>query len=395
MNSNANNTSTVFKVALIASITLCILVYINKSGTSLETFNQTYVQAVQAPKVLQVKQILFWNRFFSDPTYEFGVGSQPFVSHKCAVKDCFITRDRTERPVDQFDAIIFHGPEYDPSHPDNTPKSRLQHQRYVYFSMESPLNRPANAKFDGFFNWTMTYRADSDILTPYFEFYDADGRRASFLDDPPWKNQTNALQSSRNTSIYQSKKKPIAWFASNCHSKNNRQELVKNLQKILSVDVYGGCGPFKCPRNDERVCYDMLREDYFFYLSFENSNCRDYITEKLTNAMLNDVIPVVYGGADFPRILPPDSYIDASKLSVGDLADKLKFTMLNATEYLSYFWWKDFYRLTSRTDPQNQPFCKLCEMLHDPDAPPKQYTDFKTWWNGDSSAKVCEGGKSR
>lgn len=388
MDSNANNTSNFFKVALAAAITLCILVYVNKTATSLEINNQSIVQTV--PKVRQVKRILFWNKFFSDPNFEFGVGWQPFINHNCSVKDCFITRDRTERPVASFDAVVFHGPEYDLLHPQNVPKNRLSHQRYVYFSMESPLNRPAKDGFDGFFNWTMTYRSDSDIMTPYFEFYDANGKRASFLDDSLWKNQTNTFQFCTNSSIYQTKLKPVAWFASNCNSKNNRRELVKNLQKILSVDVYGNCGPFKCPRNGEQFCFDMLRRDYFFYLSFENSNCRDYITEKLTNAMLNDVVPVVYGGADFSKILPPNSYIDATKMSVGELAEKLKSTMLNATEYLSYFWWKDFYRLTYRTDPENHPFCKLCEMLHDPNVPPKQYKDFKHWWNGDASATVCE-----
>ena len=50
---------------------------------------------------------------------------------------------------------------------------------------------------------------------------------------------------------------------------------------------------------------------YRFYLSFENAICRDYVTEKIFNALRLNTIPVVLGGADYSALLPPHSFIDA------------------------------------------------------------------------------------
>ena len=46
------------------------------------------------------------------------------------------------------------------------------------------------------------------------------------------------------------------------------------------MDIYGACGSLKCPRSSAGACFDMLNTKYKFYLAFENSNCKHYITEK-------------------------------------------------------------------------------------------------------------------
>jgi glycoprotein 3-alpha-L-fucosyltransferase len=72
----------------------------------------------------------------------------------------------------------------------------------------------------------------------------------------------------------------VAWFVSNCGARNRRLQYAHDLQKHISVDIYGACGTKKCPRSTAAKCFDMLDRDYKFYLAFENSNCKDYITEK-------------------------------------------------------------------------------------------------------------------
>ena len=64
----------------------------------------------------------------------------------------------------------------------------------------------------------------------------------------------------------------------------------------------------------------MLERDYKFYLAFENSICRDYVTEKFFNPLLFSTVPIVYGGADYEAIgAPPHSYIDVRNYTSGSI----------------------------------------------------------------------------
>ena len=89
------------------------------------------------------------------------------------------------------------------------------------------------------------------------------------------------------------------------------KSFISALQKYIDVDIYGKCGTLKCSRANEDSCWKKVDEDYFFYLAFENSICKDYVTEKFFNAMNHTVVPITLGAANYEELAPKNSFINA------------------------------------------------------------------------------------
>jgi Glycosyltransferase family 10 (fucosyltransferase) C-term len=69
----------------------------------------------------------------------------------------------------------------------------------------------------------------------------------------------------------------------------------------------------------------LLETSYKFYLSFENSLCDDYVTEKFFRVSRLDVVPVVLGVADYTQWMPPGTFVDVREFrSPKQLADFLR-----------------------------------------------------------------------
>lgn len=134
----------------------------------------------------------------------------------------------------------------------------------------------------------MTFRHDSDIWYPYAYFAKPDTLNPALTDEA-----LNIIWSQKT------KNSSTTWLVSNCATKNNRRELVQKLMEAgLTVDIFGACGsPAPACQGvslQSSECVKWLVQPYKFYLSFENTNCPDYVTEKFFETLRSRyAIPIV------------------------------------------------------------------------------------------------------
>ena len=115
--------------------------------------------------------------------------------------------------------------------------------------------------------------------------------------------------------------------------------------------------------------YKEFLKPYKFYLSFENANCFDYISEKFFTALkTEEVIPIALGGAstnEYTTSAPPRSYIHVNEYpTVEALAKQLEYLSQNQTAYKEYFWWTEYYQVSSLWDHYVSAQCDLCEKIN-------------------------------
>ena len=338
------------------------------------------------------KTILIWNSAHRIETAVFGFGYEPFLKHGCDVSDCIVYDNATSSellPLEEYDAIIIHMHELWLTHlPEFQRKS---HQRLIFLTQESPTTLPIDITILGnYFNWTMSYRLNSDVQLLY-------GRVLPGLTAPKTPEETQKmieethLPSAKNYAT--NKTRPVGWMVSHCDTNSLRETYARQLGKFIPVDVYGGCGNLSCSRNHDHwlsypECYTMLEEKYKFYLSFENSICTDYVTEKFFEILNHTLVPIVYGGADYSQIAPPHSYINALDFTPEKLAQYLKLLDSNDTLYNEYFWWKDHYRVEAGVDQMaSHGFCDLCKKLHQDEGVTKYYYELVSDWDPETKCK--------
>ncbi|CAG9571935.1 unnamed protein product [Danaus chrysippus] len=328
-----------------------------------------------------LKYMLIWSGAENAPLSYFGTGQRRFIEKNCTNINCYVTTDRSffNGDTTKFDAIAFDGRTIAKMMKSQLPKRRSQHQKFIYFNMESADNYPlCSAYFDDFFNWTATYRLDSDIPLPYIQIRDKNGKVVGPKKDMKWEDM-GFFKDEELELLKQNKTKAVAWFVSNCETRSSREKYAFKLKNALysfgfSVDIYGKCGPFKCPRHKENTCFSLLERDYAFYLSFENSFAEDYVTEKILTALQHKAVPIVRGGANYSRFLPPGSYFDASKLTPYVMASKIVHVMTNTKYYSEFFrWWSHYsYRDPSQSDN----ICaQLLVFLHTMPSPHRRHAD--------------------
>lgn len=350
------------------------------------------------------KYILYYTPFWNHKDHNFGFGQEPFQQKCSSGNKCFATDNRDHLPsMGDFDAVIFHYVDfhYPQQQVHSIKRWRKPHQRFVYFNVESPDTYPLQQDYEpGFFNWTLTYRHDSDVVRRYgwFQEKQQDGLTSG---TPPLQTREwpiiydeQAFRQQNLSTLLPLAKRPkkVAWIVSNCNTASRRDEYVRELNRYIPVDVFGKCGSKSCDvgyqagKNRLDNCTLAVEQEYKFYLSFENSLCTDYVTEKFFSRISKSVV-IIMGGANYSQVAPPHSYMNVMDYaSPKELAEYLWELDRNDTKYLSYFWWKQHYESKFGEEMvQAQAFCDLCDKLHNPNEPSKSYASLQEWLGGQCS----------
>ena len=219
----------------------------------------------------QPKTIIFWTTYYGH-TWR---GNY----HKCGKHKCYSTSNRSLLPY--ADAVVFRGYEGDLLQKVKEALSvpRDTHQYWIYYNKEASLRSRIHniTQYEPVFNWTMTYKLDSDIICNYARVLPG-----KYLDG---FNSTKNYLTGRTKTAFA--------VISNCFKP--RLDYIHELQKYIDIDLYGTCPGHKPLCHN---CWEIAKQ-YKFYLAFENSLCTDYITEKTyINAFAHELVPVIMSGAN-------------------------------------------------------------------------------------------------
>ena len=236
------------------------------------------------------------------------IWTHPFGQHRklpdCAalhqIRGCTLTDDWGA--YQEADAVIIHHREVATGTAELPPEPRPSTQKWIWMNYESPTHTPRLWRFEGVFNLTLTYRIDSDIALPYGYLLP----RGNTVKGPQ-NRFTHPLHVPSRSNLR--RPRLLAWVVSNWSESHYRVAVYHQLRRYIEVDVFGRAGqPLPEYTGDDVV---RLVRRYQFYLSLENSQHTDYITEKLWNAVLAGAVPVVLGPSrkNYERFLPPEAFI--------------------------------------------------------------------------------------
>ena len=175
------------------------------------------------------------------------------------------------------------------------------------------------------------------------------------------------------------------------------REFVGEVEKHLPVDSFGRCSKFGFI-NGSQALHALL--EHKFYLSLENSECKEYISEKVwRNSLLHGSVPIVYGSSreDYERALPPRSFIHLEDFaSMSDFVQFIRALDADDERYGEYFSWKEDMSIECLNPTlfiKSHPSINLCYLIHKllhvhahPETSwQKRVPDFGAWWRGQCS----------
>ena len=291
--------------------------------------------------------------------------------------NCLLTYDKSW--IKKASGVVFHGRDveehrnsyYSARHLTEVKRRLPTTQKWIFLSHENPWKDINVYKpYDGVFNWTATFNRKSNVFIPY-------------------QGYALRVKPEQVTWNYAREKTGLAaWAVSNCRSKL-RLDYVRQLQRYISVTVYGKCNRcFESRRFCKHFDPDCQKEisKYKFYLAFENDFCDDYVTEKYWERIQHNVVPIVMG-SNYDGLAIPGSYIDVNDFgSIKELADYLLYLDKNDDAYNKYFAYKTKYK-----DGNEDFYCSICEKLNSKEAKEQSEVKLSEEFNYEKSCGVNRG----
>ncbi|XP_072529455.1 4-galactosyl-N-acetylglucosaminide 3-alpha-L-fucosyltransferase 9-like [Salminus brasiliensis] len=255
------------------------------------------------------------------------------------IKGCRLIIDRNR--INEAHGVMFHVRDIGGDVPYLKTLSRPAWQNWVWMNMESPTNSPQLPGMDDMFNLTSNYRTDSDVWVPYGHLVEASEEDKAF--QIPQKD------------------KLVCWIVSHWEDKLWRVEYFNEFSQHINVEGYGR----HFGRYIDNKDYFKVMSSCKFYLAFENSVHKDYITEKLFNPLMHGTVPVVIGPPreNYEKFIPADSFIHVNDFKTAkELAEHLKLLDQSQEMYEKYFAWRKHF-VPKLSNFGQEHACLICNHL--------------------------------
>eukprot|EP00448_Togula_jolla_P015076 CAMPEP_0170589288 /NCGR_PEP_ID=MMETSP0224-20130122/11272_1 /TAXON_ID=285029 /ORGANISM="Togula jolla, Strain CCCM 725" /LENGTH=330 /DNA_ID=CAMNT_0010913039 /DNA_START=223 /DNA_END=1215 /DNA_ORIENTATION=+ len=276
----------------------------------------------------------------------------------------------------QADVLFFYIPPWS----GKAVKNRSS-QLLVVHSIESSVNYPQmnNRSYMEQFDLEVSYRSCSQVPAYYLS---ADDKFISLTMQEPL--------------AFEKKKRALAYINSNCgpmYLSSGRLEIMREVMKLnktLHVDSYGACdNNMGGSRVDDKA---SVIADCMFCVAMENSITKDYVTEKVFDALQAGCIPIYLGAPNVRDFLPDaEAIIDYKDFGTPELlVAEMERLANNKSAYEEKLAWKrrkmselapSFLQKARQMATSFQ--CQLCQLAAERRRSPKNFPEKYTTclWN--------------
>ena len=293
---------------------------------------------------------------------------------------------------------------------------------WAFLSYETPQFHREDSRLNyttkrGLYNYTMTYRLDSDIPNPFGTVYSTKLSfknemlqklkkkrvEADFMDGDLERKYDQINEADVHTvfkvadgrDIFSEKVNGVFSVVSNCKS-SYRQTILKKFADGIkfkngsaAIDLKGRCGKKldtklnlkkrrekRSPYGDySKTDFETVLPTYKFYLAIENSRCSDYITEKFWHHCIKSEVVCIVGGTsrkNYERLIDGSSFIHVEDFgdSVEGLDKIIKLVndlLEDSVGYNRFFEWRNKsppfdYEYGTFEEYKATGICKACKI---------------------------------